>query len=314
MGGSGRSVKWDGIGELNLGGGAPCHPDRSFDTIACADEDPLSVLAALERGVHAALVEPALGARLLDWGDGRAVPEGIAVAKTLSVGEAARLAVCRLRPWLGGCDSGSLRVVVNVSVGPYLCRPLQMGADVVIEDLGGLLDPALLPDGPSGPRVAVVARNGQAWERFWGQVAATGSPVGLGAADEGRLGAGLRCLSGTTQRRSDVALAVAHYLAAHPGVGWVSYPGLPEDEANTDARATLEHGFGPLVAFGLLGEEPWDGETTGDGPGRPCRSRLYRGAQPGSLVFSAGTESALDVVGALDRLIAEGLALGSNGR
>ena len=51
MGGSGRPVKWDGIGGLSLEGGEPYHPDRSFDTIACADEDPLSVLAALERGV-----------------------------------------------------------------------------------------------------------------------------------------------------------------------------------------------------------------------------------------------------------------------
>ena len=51
--------------------------------------------------MHAALVEPALGTRLLDWGDGRAVPGRVAVAKTLSVGEAGRLAVCRLRPWLG---------------------------------------------------------------------------------------------------------------------------------------------------------------------------------------------------------------------
>ncbi len=66
MGGSGRPVKWDGIGEIDLEGGAPYHPDRSFDTIACAGEGPLPVLAALEGGMHAALVEPALGTRLLD--------------------------------------------------------------------------------------------------------------------------------------------------------------------------------------------------------------------------------------------------------
>ena len=47
MGGSGRPVKWDGIGEIDLEGGAPYHPDRSFDTIACAGEGPLPVLAAL---------------------------------------------------------------------------------------------------------------------------------------------------------------------------------------------------------------------------------------------------------------------------
>ncbi len=312
MGGADRVGAGMQRGDSGLGGGA-YHPDRSFDTLACAGGGPLEVLAALEKGVRCALVEPDLGARLVGPA-ASTLPDGVAVGRTLSFDDRGRIEVPRLRTWLAGCSGASLRVVANGAVGPYLCRPLQQGADVVIEDLGTLLDPTLLPEGFGGPCVAVVARSDRAWGEFWGLLGRQEPEPVLTEGDEARLGSGLRCLSSLSQRRSDAALAVAHYLAAHPAVTWVSYPGLPGDEANESARATFEHGFGPLVAFGVAGgAELCEGGVVGDGK-TVVRSRLLPGTQPGAWVFSAGLENALDVVAALDRIIAEGLALGSNGR
>ncbi len=314
MDGDGQSVECGRIGELPLGGVAGYHPDRSFETIACSSDDPLSVLAALEKGSRAALVSPSLGEKLMGLGRGSGALEGVAVCRVLGFDDGGRLAVPRLRSWVGEQVQGMLRVAVNSPVGPYLCRPLQMGADVVIEDLGSLMDPALLPEGLGGPRVVVVARTDWVWESFWDLVGQKDAAQDVSPADCARLGAGLRCLSGTSQRRSDTASAVAHYLDAHPRIPWVSYPGLAGDGANENARATFEHGFGPLVAFGL----PQDGVSDAARPDLALntagRSGLYRGVRPGTWVFSAGLESALDVVASLDRIIAEGLALGSNGR
>jgi len=49
------------------------------------------------------------------------------------------------------------------------------------------------------------------------------------------------------------ALAVARFLATHPQVSWVRYPGLEEDPAHATARRYLEGGYGALVTFGVKG-------------------------------------------------------------
>ena len=64
---------------------------------------------------------------------------------------------------------------------------------------------------------------------------------------------GLETLSLRVQRHVDNALALAHWLEAHPAVAWVRYPGLPGDPEHERARATLRHGFGAVLAFGIRG-------------------------------------------------------------
>ncbi len=46
---------------------------------------------------------------------------------------------------------------------------------------------------------------------------------------------------------------MAEYLAAHDGVAWVAYPGLPEDEHHATAERVLVGGGGSLVTFGVRG-------------------------------------------------------------
>lgn len=55
---------------------------------------------------------------------------------------------------------------------------------------------------------------------------------------------------------SDVAQVVASYLARHPSVAEVRYPGLREDALFARASCTLEGGFGPIVTYRTTQGEP----------------------------------------------------------
>ena len=55
------------------------------------------------------------------------------------------------------------------------------------------------------------------------------------------------------QRHSENALAVAEFLASHPTVSWVSYPGLPGHPSHALARSYLPRGCSALVGFGIKG-------------------------------------------------------------
>lgn len=47
------------------------------------------------------------------------------------------------------------------------------------------------------------------------------------------------------------AMATARFLADHPAVAWVRYPGLPDDPSHDTAASQFENGFGGMVVFGL---------------------------------------------------------------
>ena len=307
------------------------HPDRNFDTIACRAGAFMAKFAALELGVCCSVLCGNDAQRVLELlraTDGRE-SEGIAVREVLGLDEAGRLAVEPLRAWLVQTSgAGNLRAVVN-TVGPYLCRPLQMGADVVVEDLHACIDASLLPADSNGACVAVVARSESAWARFWealpafddGQHGAV-SPVFAPHATpkdaeapkvpiailpeqaDSLLCAALPTLSLTSQRRSDNALVVANYLAAHPKVAWVSYPGLADDPANDAARRTLEHGFGPLVTFCLQGAKVDLAAFLSAQPWAECHAEAATTvavAEAGLHLLRVGLENPLDIVEMLER-------------
>jgi O-acetylhomoserine (thiol)-lyase len=66
---------------------------------------------------------------------------------------------------------------------------------------------------------------------------------------------GLETLHLRIQRHSDNALAVARFLEGHPAVSWVSYPGLESHPTHAVARRYLEGGYGGVLTFGVLGGE-----------------------------------------------------------
>jgi len=54
-------------------------------------------------------------------------------------------------------------------------------------------------------------------------------------------------------RHSENALKVARFLAKHPKVSWVRYPGLESDPSHGLASKYLKKGFGGMVVFGPKG-------------------------------------------------------------
>jgi O-acetylhomoserine (thiol)-lyase len=64
---------------------------------------------------------------------------------------------------------------------------------------------------------------------------------------------GLESLAVRMVRHSENALAATQYLAKHPKVSWVRYPGLPSDPAHSVASRYLKKGFGGMVVFGVKG-------------------------------------------------------------
>jgi O-acetylhomoserine (thiol)-lyase len=64
---------------------------------------------------------------------------------------------------------------------------------------------------------------------------------------------GLETLSLRVQRHADNALALASWLAQHPDVAWVDYPGLPEHPYHRLAKKYLRNGFGGVLTFGVRG-------------------------------------------------------------
>lgn len=64
---------------------------------------------------------------------------------------------------------------------------------------------------------------------------------------------GIETLSLRMQRHCDNALAVAKYLKSHSNVSWVRYPGLEDDPAFKNASKYLKNGYGGMVVFGVKG-------------------------------------------------------------
>ncbi len=64
---------------------------------------------------------------------------------------------------------------------------------------------------------------------------------------------GIETLSLRMERHSYNALKVAEFLERHPKVKWVRYPGLKNDKSYPVASKYLKKGFGGMVVFGIKG-------------------------------------------------------------
>ncbi len=64
---------------------------------------------------------------------------------------------------------------------------------------------------------------------------------------------GIETLHLRMQRHSENAMRAAQYLSDNPFVDWVRYPGLENDPAYKNASIQFENGFGGMVVFGIKG-------------------------------------------------------------
>lgn len=180
----------------------------------------------------------------------------------------------------GGCRL----VVDNTFASPVLCRPLELGADLVVESatkfLGGHADVTLGVVAGSAELVTQVRRRGMV-------LGAAAAPFVAWLALRG-----LKTLALRMRRQSENALELARRLASHPNVEKVYYPGL--EPANGAAARVLSGGFGAMVSF-VIGDrtapaDPASGvaaAATADGVS-PAVARFVRALKLVRLVPSLG--------------------------
>ncbi|KAJ2623977.1 hypothetical protein GGI25_001591, partial [Coemansia spiralis] len=169
-------------------------------------------------------------------------------------------------------------------MGGYLVRPIEHGADIVthsatkwinghgttiggvIIDAGtfpwnngrfpGFTEPSegyhglkfwetFGPDGPFGANVAFLFRARVETMRDLGPCA---TPFASWLFVQG-----LETLPLRGERHCTNALALAQWLAQHPSVTWVSYPGLEDHPYHENAKKYLRNGFGGVLSFGVKG-------------------------------------------------------------
>jgi len=175
-------------------------------------------------------------------------------------------------------DANVPLIVDNTMATPYLIRPFEHGADVIIHSatkfLGGHGNSiaGVIVDGGSfnwagdrrypmlsAPRPEY---QGMVLAETFGNFAFAIACRVLGLRDLGPalspmnaflVLTGIETLSLRMQRHCENALAVAEYLSGHDKVGWVSYPGLSSDRYHNLAKKYCPNGAGAVFTFGLKG-------------------------------------------------------------
>ena len=165
-------------------------------------------------------------------------------------------------------DAGLPLIVDNTFATPYLCRPLELGADIVVHSatkwicghgtsIGGVIVDAGTFDWTSGK----FPKMNDYVERF-GNLAfilrARVEPYrDLGPAlspfNSFLFIQGLETLSLRMDLHCANTLSVARWLENDDRVSWVTYPGLESHPYHANAEEQFEHGFGGVVNFGIKG-------------------------------------------------------------
>ncbi len=167
-------------------------------------------------------------------------------------------------------------IVDNTLASPYLCRPLEHGADIVVHSLtkflgghgnsmGGAIVDGGTFDWTKDNRYPILTEprpeyNGMVLAETFGNFAFAIACRVLGLRDLGpaispfnafQILTGIETLPLRMQRHCDNALAVAKYLQSHDKVDWVSYAALEDDDYHALQQQYLPKGGGAVLTFGL---------------------------------------------------------------
>jgi cystathionine gamma-synthase len=141
--------------------------------------------------------------------------------------------------------SGARMAVDNTFLSPALQRPIALGADLVIHSTTKYLNGH--SDVVGGAVIAAETSDVEALAA-WANITGT-----IGAPFDAYLTLrGLRTLFPRIQRQQASAMAVAEFLAGHPLVAAVYYPGLTSHPGHALAAAQQD-GFGAMLSFELKG-------------------------------------------------------------
>ncbi|HZL94886.1 MAG TPA: PLP-dependent aspartate aminotransferase family protein [Vicinamibacterales bacterium] len=155
--------------------------------------------------------------------------------------------VLRLTDLAGACEIAHARdvmvVVDNTFASPAIQRPIDFGADLVVHSTTKFLNGH--SDSVGGIVVAVRDVHIE-WLKF----IQNAEGAILGPMDAWLVLRGTKTLSLRMERHNANTQVLAEYLAAHPKVTRVYYPGLPTHPQHDLARRQMR-GFGGLIAFEL---------------------------------------------------------------
>jgi O-acetylhomoserine (thiol)-lyase len=192
-----------------------------------------------------------------------------------------KINVVDIRAWADAAHAQGLPLVVdNTAPTPYLCRPFDLGADVVVHaatkyigghgtSIGGVIvdagsfDWAAHSERFPGLTQPDGAYHGVVWTEAVGNLAyiirartvlLRNTGAAIAPLNSWLFLQGLETLHLRMERHSENASKVAEYLEGHEAVSWVSFPGLESSEYKEVADRTLTgRGYGGLVSFGLKG-------------------------------------------------------------
>lgn len=175
-------------------------------------------------------------------------------------------------------EHGLPLVIDNTSATPALVRPIEWGADIVINSatkfigghgttIGGIIVDAGRFDWKASGRFPEFVEgdpsyHGLSYYDAFGPIAFILKARVQGLRDTGGaispfssflLLQGTETLHLRMERHSQNALAVAKYLESHPGVEWVNYPGLKSSKFYDRAQKYMPGGQSALVTFGIKG-------------------------------------------------------------
>ena len=141
-------------------------------------------------------------------------------------------------------QNGALLSVDNTFASPYNQRPIELGADFVVESLtkyinghGDAMGGAII-----GKKEYLDIIRAQAQVNLGGTI----SPFNAWLIMRGTVTLPLRM-----RRHNDNALKIARWLEKQPGVSFVAYPGLESNKGHEIAEKQMINGFGGVLSFGL---------------------------------------------------------------
>ncbi|MBZ5551657.1 MAG: PLP-dependent aspartate aminotransferase family protein [Acidobacteriia bacterium] len=140
---------------------------------------------------------------------------------------------------------GAVLVVDNTFASPFLQRPLEHGAEVVIHSLTKFINGH--SDVVGG---MIIARDDELYKQIKPVLNLFGGTMDPHQA--WLVLRGVQTLPLRVERAQENAMKLAPFLKQHPKVRWVSYPGLPEHPQHEIARKQMD-GFGTMIAMGVTG-------------------------------------------------------------
>ncbi len=259
-------------------------------------------------------------------------------------------------------EAGVPLIVDNTFATPYLCRPIEHGADIIVHSATKFI-------GGHGTSIGgVIVESGRfPWDngKFPGMIEPSPGYHGIRFRETfGEYGylmkarvenlrdlgpalspfnaflflQGLETLHVRMERHVRNAEQVAAFLANHPQVSWVSYPGLPDSRYQSLARKYLPKGTGAVLTFGVKGGREagarfiedlrlishlaniGDAKTLVIHPASTTHQQLTdeqlatAGVGPDLIRLSVGLEEVDDICWDLDRALRHAAALGANSR